>query len=98
MSLDMESVRAQLETKIKIIAQLQASQYQNICSACKRPVKPEDETWDDQGNWYHMDCLTLCAGCEKPIPPQDIRCQDSEGHDVCLAYGDGVKPDMEATG
>ena len=30
-----------------------------------------------------------CPGCNDPIPPQDIRCQDSDGHDVCLTCGDG---------
>ena len=36
-----------------------------------------------------------CWRCRETIPPQDIRTQDSEGHDVCLACGDGVKPDMK---
>ena len=39
--------------------------------------------------------IPRCPGCGETIPPQHIRCQDSEGRDVCLACGDGVKPDND---
>ena len=44
-----------------------------------------------QANQYR----NRCHDCNDPIPPQDIRCQDSEGRDLCLACGDGVKPDND---
>ena len=50
------------------------------------PLVDWDEKWEPD---------TLCAGCHKSIPPTDIRTQDSEGQDVCLACGDGVKPDND---
>ena len=49
------------------------------------------------GKHYGPECPKedCCHACQEPIPPQDIRCQDSEGRDVCLACGDGVKPDND---
>ena len=48
---------------VRVEREAHTSQYQNRCHSCKRPVNPENETWDNKGNWYHMDCYVPCSEC-----------------------------------